>query len=295
MAGILLGVVALAAVAKGEARRTRPGGDKLRVLILGDSLVATGFGNQLKRFLERHPGLECRVRSRSATGLARPDAYDWPEKAGREVKEVDPQVVLVLMGCNDGQDILLPRRAGAGKGGRRGRRPPRRIIWGHKEWQKAYREQAEAFLSRIAGPGRRVLWVSLPVPRSRSLESKLALIRRLQKQVVQRRKGWVLHLDGPAVLTHARPKGRRFAVRRPRKLHKRDGVHFSARGNRYFIHMIYPTLLPLLAGARVDLALESKHGDGSKKGEPAHRPAPRAVSRGDRPRAGGADRAHGVR
>jgi hypothetical protein len=64
-----------AAVEAPPLRRRAPGGCK--VLILGDSKIATDLGAALQAELARRPELVVARRGKSATGLSRPDFFDW--------------------------------------------------------------------------------------------------------------------------------------------------------------------------------------------------------------------------
>ena len=42
---------------------------------------------------------------RIGTGLARPDVYDWPGAISREMATANPDVVILIFGANDDQDM----------------------------------------------------------------------------------------------------------------------------------------------------------------------------------------------
>ncbi|MFP2902818.1 hypothetical protein [Corallococcus sp. 4LFB] len=92
------------------------------VLLLGDSLIATGFGEYLQNQLAAHPRIRCERRAKSSTGLARPDFFDWLEVGQQEVRQHQPDVVVVILGGNDGQACTRGRGAppspGASRTGR---------------------------------------------------------------------------------------------------------------------------------------------------------------------------------
>lgn len=201
------------------------------VLILGDSLAATGFGALLQRKLDAHPAIHAHRKGKSASGLARPDYFDWPDEARRQVELRKPDVVVVIMGGNDGQDLTAKR--GAGK----------RVAWQSAAWAQAYAERMEAFMDIIGGPGRTVIWLGLPTMELRSLERKLELIRALQREVVERRGGVYVdtaHLlqgeDGLPV-RQARVGGKLATIR------EEDGIHFTMAGSQYFADGVYPAIL----------------------------------------------------
>src|SRR6266550_7270589 len=70
-------------------------GDKLRVVVVGDSL-ATGLGIYLERVLK--PSL-VRVsrQGRISTGLARPDYFDWPQAMSEIVERFRPDLIVVML------------------------------------------------------------------------------------------------------------------------------------------------------------------------------------------------------
>lgn len=211
-----------------------------KVLILGDSLAATGFGALLERKLDAHPDVNCFRKGKSASGLARPDFFDWLAEGKRQVELRDPDLVVVIMGGNDGQD-LTPRR-GTGR---------RRVPWQHEDWEAAYRSRMDEFLTQIAGPDRRVLWLGLPTMGLRSLEKKLTLIRRIQAEAVEALGAeqasyldtapFVSEEDG-RMRTHAQVGGRG----RPKQIRAEDRIHFTMSGSEYFADVVYPQVLEVL-------------------------------------------------
>ncbi len=206
------------------------------VLLLGDSLIATSFGQHLESRLDSHPLIQCKRRAKTSSGLARPDFFDWMEEGQREVERHKPEVVVVILGGNDGQGLLERK----GKGG---------VSWGGPEWEPAYRQRVEDFLRVIAAPGRRVLWLALPPTGLPRFERKLELIRRVQREVIAGREDTV-HFDTGPLFTDASGKPLKEArvqgFRKPRALKMDDGVHFTLAGGHYFANKVYPEVLDLL-------------------------------------------------
>ncbi|MFP2934798.1 DUF459 domain-containing protein, partial [Pyxidicoccus sp. 3LG] len=219
--------------ARREPGATRSGA---HVLLLGDSLIATGFGEYLQARLEAHPSIRAARRAKSSTGLARPDFFDWMEVGKQEVQRHQPDVVVVILGGNDGQSLQ------DGKGGKP-------IHWGRPEWEEAYRQRLEAFVTALSAPGRKIVWLELPATGRKRFEQKLGLIRGLQKEVIRARQD-ALHLDTRPFFTDA--KGRALLLarvegfRKPMRLRMEDGVHFTVAGGRYFASKVYPEVLGVL-------------------------------------------------
>lgn len=212
----------------------------LKLLILGDSLAATGFGVLLEKRLDAQPGVTCFRKGKSASGLARPDFYDWMDMGKRQVEWREPDYVVVIMGGNDGQDLTST----SGKG--------RRVRWKTEGWPDAYRERVSKFLGRVTAGGAKVIWLSLPPMGLTSLEKKLVMIRGLQKEAVDElgKDGVYVDLapyltdDEGGMLKKAEVKGKSRAIR------AEDRIHFTMSGSEYLADLVYPEILKI-AGREV--------------------------------------------
>lgn len=204
------------------------------ILILGSSLAATGFGALLEDKLHAHSKITCHRKAKSATGLARPDFFDWTSTAEKQLEEHNPDLVVVIMGANDGQD-LIPRK---GKG---------RVRWKTDEWEPAYRERVDAFVSLLAGTDRQVLWLGIPRTNTTNLEAKLKIIRSVHKAAAEgHERGAYVDLskfvenEAGNLIKEARVKGKN------RKIRGDDGVHFTMSGSEYLAASVYPDVLGVL-------------------------------------------------
>ncbi|HLT34981.1 MAG TPA: DUF459 domain-containing protein [Enhygromyxa sp.] len=230
---------AIAQDAPSDSEDAAPQGPRT-VLILGDSLAATGFGALLEDKLDAHPDVVCYRKAKSASGLARPDFYDWFDQGPRQVEFRKPDMVVVVMGGNDGQD--LP----AWKGGKR-------VLWGSADWPGAYRGRIDDFLGKITTPvegedAARVFWLGLPMMGMRSLEKKLVLIRQIQQEAVAALGPDAVYLDttqflvdeNGQLLSSAPVKGKN------RELRAEDGIHFTMSGSEFLADKVYPEILVAL-------------------------------------------------
>jgi len=206
---------------------------KKKVLILGDSLAATGFGALLERRLDAHPNVVAYRKARSSSGLARPDFYDWMGEAKRQVKARLPDVVVVIIGGNDGQD--LTSKSGKGK----------RVRWKSDGWNEAYRGRVAGFIEELRGEGRKVLWLGLPRTGTVSFEKKLVLIREVQIDAMAEFDD-VEYFDTSPFFVNDRGGLRRTAnvgKKKNQALRADDGIHFTMAGAQYFADQIYPEVL----------------------------------------------------
>ena len=207
----------------------------LKVLILGDSLAATGFGALLERTLDDHPDVRAFRRGKSSSGLARPDFFDWMAESKRQVELRQPDLVVVIMGGNDGQD-LTESRGGA------------RVRWNTPQWRDAYAERVRAFVAAVHGSGANLLWLGLPRTGTVKFERKLELIRAVQQEVVASAGATYIDtspflLDDDGHLLREAPVG---SQSRPQRLREDDGIHFTMGGSRFFAAKVYPAVLEAL-------------------------------------------------
>jgi lysophospholipase L1-like esterase len=121
------------------------GQGKLRIVVVGDSL-AVGLSRALSASV-----VPARVRvvnqGRLASGLARPDAFDWPAEVEKIGRAFQPHVVVVMLGSNDSQPIGLPRGV---------------VRLFTREWVEAYRRQIARLISAAARNEALVVWAGLP-------------------------------------------------------------------------------------------------------------------------------------
>lgn len=207
-----------------------------RVLILGDSLAATGFGALLEKRLDGHPDVECFRKAKSSSGLARPDFFDWMGEAQKQVKDHDPHLVVVIMGGNDGQDLTT--KSGKGK----------RVHWNTDEWNEAYRERVASFIDGVRGEGRKLLWLGLPKMGMQSFEKKLELIREVQQNALADYEE-ATYLD--TIPYFVDDKGNLqdradVGKRKNQVLRADDGIHFTMAGSEYFADRVYPEVLKVI-------------------------------------------------
>ncbi|WAS93309.1 SGNH/GDSL hydrolase family protein [Nannocystis punicea] len=208
-----------------------------KVLVLGDSLAATGFGAMLEKKLDEHPDIECFRKAKSATGLARPDFYDWESEAKKAVDQRKPDLVVIIMGGNDGQDLTT--KTGKGK----------RVAWKSDGWNDAYKARVADFLGEISAEGRKVLWLGLPRTGTTSFEQKLTTIRDVQSQALADFGDAGVYLDTTPFITDSAGElidSATIGKRKAQALREEDGIHFTMAGSEFFADKVYPEVLRVL-------------------------------------------------
>ena len=207
------------------------------ILILGSSLAKTAFGKFLETNLDERDDVTCHRFAKSATGLSRPDFFDWEDAAKRELDKHKPNAVIVVMGGNDGQDLRL---VGSKK----------RVIWGSDGWAGDYRKRVDAFVEQLGDDDREVVWLGIPRTNTTKLESKLSTIREIHKEAVEAHPRGIyisltpfIEAEGGELMREVKVKGKFQTMRGD------DGVHFTLGGSQYLSDAVAPKILEALAAA----------------------------------------------
>ena len=118
------------------------------VLLIGDSNIFGSLGQSLARRL-RARGMRVERFGKPASGLSRPDFFDWPREGARLVAATDPDIVIFMVGGNDHQRLEAPGGSGT------------RIRWREMDrWREEYGRRAIEVADLLHRGGRRVFFLS---------------------------------------------------------------------------------------------------------------------------------------
>lgn len=161
---------AVAAAPIGPVLRSGPAtaADPLVLHIAGDSMAAQ-FGPALANLAEDSGLAVATVDYEFESGLTRPDFVDWPARLARAETEHDPDVVVLLFGGNDGQDIQLDGGGTASVG--------------EPEWSAEYGSRVRAVLDQLVEDGRRVVWIGMPPVRSETFQPRVDVMNSVYESV----------------------------------------------------------------------------------------------------------------
>ena len=174
MAGVA-GLAGAAALRPGEARADRYGPQGgTRVLVIGDSMIAGGFGLYLARALGER-GYDTTRRGKSSSGLARPDFFDWLAEAKRLVGETPYDATVVMFGGNDVQGLYM------GKG--------EWITWDDEGWSEEYARRINALADIVAPAGQQLFWIGMPVMRPSKFHARVQRVNTIYRAEMAIRPG----------------------------------------------------------------------------------------------------------
>jgi uncharacterized protein len=189
--------------------------------VAGDSLAITPGESVINKALATQSvGILGVVDGHVATGLARPEIFNWPAYLSDEVARDHPDAVVLTLGSNDDQTLT-------GEGGGE--------QFGTQEWKDEYSRRVGGLMDAVTGDGRATLfWVGLPPMRNTErYETRYRIINELIRAEAARRKGKVVFVDTETTVSPpgggyadylANPDGSVVQVR------SGDGIHFTRDG-----------------------------------------------------------------
>ena len=209
----------------------------LRVVVAGDS-TAKSLGDTLIAETSGLPELTLTNEGKVSTGLARSDYFNWGARMQEIVTQDDPEVVVFMVGANDGQSIL----EGDGT-----------IVaqFDTPEWTEEYRRRVAGIMDLAKGGSRRLVWVGEPNVGTGNVQKAVSLGNQLAEEEAAKRP-WVTYFDLAALV--AGPDGG-FAeyITLPDGSTARcfagDGVHLSVKCLDRVMDDLVPTLTGLYATA----------------------------------------------
>ena len=193
----------------------------IAVLLMGDSMIAGSLGAALTRALARDKRLRVVPAFQTATGLARPDVYDWMKVVPTLIDRERPGLVVCSLGAND------PTRLGLGEG-------EQPLDFGEPGWRTAYAARVVELMRALTAKGARVLWLGLPPMRSGRFSSHAQYLNAIYLQAAKKVRG-VEFLELRMLVSD--PSGEyatfvRGADGRLVRFRLDDGVHYSPAGAR---------------------------------------------------------------
>ncbi len=229
--------------AASAAPEAAPAEDRpFRVAVFGDSL-ADGMWGAVYRALRRDDRFEVLRRTRNASGLARPDFYDWFAALDRHIAEDSIDAAIVVFGLNDTQPVFFEGR------------------WDHAfatpRWDEIYGIRVADFMTRLRQAGIPTFWLGLPVVRRDSHAGQVRHLNQLYESLAGEHgvvfvPTWTLSTDDDGRFSTYLPDDRG----RSRQMRANDGVHFTMAGYEMLTAHLLRTMGHHLTIFQTDVAHE---------------------------------------
>lgn len=143
--GAVAAVVAPAAAAQ-EDRQAQTPPMRYRIMLVGDSLMED-LALRMVRSMNSRKGIEFVISAKFSTGLCRPEQFSWPAHMQEQVAKRKPDMVVFMIGGNDGMPIREGRRSV----------PP-----GSRAWKEAYMRKMDELVSIAREAEAEIIWVEMP-------------------------------------------------------------------------------------------------------------------------------------
>ena len=158
---------------------------KLRVWIAGDSLVIVP-GESVLRAIAGNRAFDATdaIDGRIASGLERPDVFNWFTHV-REVMETrKPRAVVLMFGGNDDHGFMTGIPEGRDVG-----------TFGSPSWRREYRRRVATVMDTVTSRGGHLVWIGLPISRDADQTLRYDVINSIVQTEAAKRKGRVSYLD----------------------------------------------------------------------------------------------------
>ncbi len=208
---------------------------QLRIWAAGDSL-AIAAGEAVYRAVVDTGAVRpvARVDGRLATGLERPDVFNWFTYVRDALVRLEPRAVVVSFGANDDHDYMtgIPPGVTIGK-------------FGSSTWIDEYRRRVGGLMDEITAQGRFLVWIGAPIVRNAAESRRFELLNTIYLSEAEKRPGRVAFVDTYTLLQDSRGRYADFlpdasgTLVRVRAL---DGIHYAGAGADLIAHQVLARL-----------------------------------------------------
>ena len=198
--------------------------DPLKLWVGGDSLslsLTVGFGRVTSPTL-----VDFTRDTQLSSGLTRKDFLDWPQRLARLLTEDRPDVLVIMFGGNDYQDVIF--------NGQLLERPSR-------PWLDFYRTRVAEAMDLLNQPGLQVIWVGQPVMRSDFFSAGMAHLNEIYRSEAATRTS-ISYFDTWNLFTD--PQGNYTDTIDGTLMRENDGIHLTTAGGIRLAQAIWNQAAP---------------------------------------------------
>jgi uncharacterized protein len=192
----------------------------LRIWIGGDSLVVVP-GESILRAVASRPSIvpAAPIDGRIATGLERPDVFNWFTHIRDLMRSQRPGAVVVMFGGNDDHGFMTGVAEGVTIGS-----------FGSGSWEREYRRRVRGIMDTVTRNGAHLTWIGLPISRDGEQTRRYDTINAIVQSEAAKRPGRVHYLDTYFFFAGSDGGYAQYvtdASGRLVKMRADDGVHFE--------------------------------------------------------------------
>ncbi|MCO6391932.1 DUF459 domain-containing protein [Aliihoeflea aestuarii] len=208
--------------------------DARKVLLVGD-FVAGGLAEGLETAFQADASVLIVNRSNGSSGLVRDDYYDWPGSLEPMIDEIEPAVVIVMLGSNDRQAMRIDGASQA----------PRSDLW-----LKEYEQRADQVANIVAAKDIPLIWVGMIPFRPSTMSADMLAFNDVYRKVAQAVDGqfvdvWDGFVDESGTFVQSGPD----MNGQPTRLRADDGINVTGTGKRKIAFFVEKPLQQALGEA----------------------------------------------
>ena len=198
----------------------------LKIWVLGDSMVQF-FGETFVSMAEQSSLVDGTSEPRLSSGLSRPDYFDWPARVAQVMDEYDPDVVVLMFGGNDAQNIRDADNQWLERFG--------------EPWVEEYRRRVGFVMDIAADDDQRIiLWVGQPPMSGAGFDTRMQILNELYQMEADERES-VHYIELRSLFTDTSGEYSRYLPDTSGKLvdvRLSDGVHLSHWGGKWLSELL---------------------------------------------------------
>lgn len=207
--------------------------DASRILVVGDFL-AGGLADGLVAAFAENANVVVVERANGSSGLVRDDHYDWPGSIAEVIDDAEPDVVVVMIGSNDRQQMRTEN----------GREQPR-----SEGWIAEYERRVTSLAKGVRDKGLPLIWVGNLPFRPSSMTSDMIAFNDIYRRIVTELGGEFVDVwDGFVNETGAFVASGPDMNGQPAQLRASDGINVTRQGRRKIAFYVEKPLARLLGG-----------------------------------------------
>jgi hypothetical protein len=158
---------------------------KLRLWIAGDSLVVVPGESVLRETAgNRAFDADDAIDGRIASGLERPDVFNWFTHVREVMASRKPRGVVLMFGGNDDHGFMTGIPEGREVG-----------TFGSPTWRAEYRRRVATVMDTVTSRGGYLVWVGLPISSDAEQTQRFDVVNSIVQTEAAKRKGRVSYLD----------------------------------------------------------------------------------------------------
>jgi uncharacterized protein len=201
------------------------------VLVVGDFMAGAVAEGLIEAFQDS-ANVKIVEKWNGSSGFVRSDFYDWPVSLPAIISEIKPAAVIVMIGTNDRQQILVGNE---------------RVTIGTPAWSQEYEKRVRAMSDALKAGGSPAIWVGQPALRSSQMTASMLAFNDIYRRNIEASGGTFVDIwDGFVDETGAFQQMGPDLNGLPSRLRGSDGISFSKAGKRKAAFYVEKPLRQLL-------------------------------------------------